>query len=142
MANVLTFLGSDRAPGPFYIKRYQCVVSGSYVNGGAIGVPGETLSFNTSVNTALRARAKLPANGAGRLPANADFRVVRNPEGYVGQIERNATSPTPNNFAMRIFAAGSGAANPVEIASGAYLAALIADPTGFIIEVRVAQKYV
>lgn len=141
MANQLTFLGSDRAPGPFFIKRYKCTVSGSYVNGAAIGVPGETLSFNTAINTALRARAKLPTAAAGRLVPNIDFKVVRNPEGYIAQIEQNATSPTPNNYVMRIFAAGSGAANPVEIASGAYLAALIADTSGFIIEVRVSQKY-
>lgn len=141
MPNTIKFLGTRRAAGNNnVIKRYQVTLSGSYTAGGAVGVAGETLNFNGVLNPGYAARVKLPSGPpAARLPANTDFAVADSPAGYTGQIEQNAVAPTPANFVLRIFAGGSGAAAPAELASGAYAAALIATP--FVVEVQIPQKY-
>lgn len=142
MPNVITYLRTERAAGSPTVKKiYKITVSGSYVNGGAVGVPGETLNFNAALNPGYKARTKLPSAPAGRLPVSADFDLMRAPEGFTMQFEPNSVSPTPANVAGRIFAAGSGGTTPVEIASGAYLAALAADTTGFIVGVSMPAKY-
>lgn len=142
MANVIKFLGANRAAGDnVIIKRYQVTLSGSYVSGGAIGTPGETLDFSKVTNTGYAARPGIPGAAAGKLPANTDFKVIC-PGGFSGQVEQNSSSPTIKNFALRLFGAGSGAAAPAELASGTYASvgpALTASTT--IIEVRIPQKY-
>lgn len=139
MANVLTFLNRRLNMPTTVTKRFKCVLSGSYVQGLAIGVPGETLSFNTALNPGLAPRTKLPVSPGGKLPSNTDIEVAGVPNGYSAQVEQNAVAPTANNYALRIFAAGSGAAAPVELAAGAYPAALTGAP--IIIEVNVPAKY-
>jgi len=141
MANALAYLRSDRAVSTFVFKVFTCTLSGNYTNGGAIGVPGETLSFNTATVTGKPSRPRIPnvLNGStSPLPKNTDFEVFV-PNGYSAQVEQNATSPTAANYALRIFAAGSGNAAPVELASGAYPAALTAAP--IVIKVRIPAKY-
>lgn len=139
MANVLTFLQNRILPHEC-IKRFTCLLSGNYVQGNAIGVAGETLSFNTALNPNKAARAKLP-NGSpsGQLVPNTKAEVSSVPNGYTAQVEQNAVSPTANNYVLRIFAAGSGNAAPVELAAGAYPAALTGAP--IVIEMGVPAKY-
>lgn len=140
MANVLTFIGRKLNMPTTVTKRFSCQLSGSYTQGGGIGIPGEVLSFNTAAYTGRPARIKIPAGPpAGNLPLNTDFEVVSVPTGYSAQVERNATAPTPNNFVLRIFAAGSGNAAPVELSAGAYPAALTSAP--LVIEVLLPAKY-
>lgn len=140
MANVLTFLNRRLNMPTTVTKRFKCVLSGSYVNGGAIGVAGEVLSFNTALNPQIASRTKIPAGPpAARLPANTDIEVANVPNGYLAQVEQNAVLPTPNNFILRIFAAGSGNAAPVELSAGAYPAALTSAP--LVIEVNMPAKF-
>jgi hypothetical protein len=141
MANALTFLYRRAGAGATIEKAFTCALSGSYSNGGAIGTPGETLSFNTAAVNGKPSRPRIPnvLNGSTTpLPKNTDFTVVC-PNGYSAQVEQNATSPTAANYALRIFAAGSGNAAPVELATGAYAAALTAAP--LVIKVRIPLKY-
>jgi hypothetical protein len=139
-ANTLTYLRKDIGAGAPIEKVFTCLLSGNYANGGAIGVPGETLAFNNAAYTGRPARRFLPSTQNGsiaNLPKNTDFTVLT-PNGYTAQVEQNAANPTANNFALRIFAAGSGNVAPVELASGAYPAALTAAP--IIIKVRIPLK--
>jgi len=139
MANVLTFIGRKLNMPTTVTKRFSCLLSGNYAQGLAIGVPGETLSFNTAKNPNFAARTKLPSSPGGVLPATTDFEVVTCPNGYSAQVEKNAVAPTPNNYVLRIFAAGSGNAAPVELGAGAYPAALTGAP--IVIEVSMPAKY-
>jgi hypothetical protein len=141
MANLLTYLRKQLNVGTSIEKVFTCALSGNYANGGAIGVPGETLAFNLAAYTGRPARRFLPSTQNGstaNLPKNTDFEVFT-PNGYTSQVEQNAANPTANNYALRIFVAGSGNAAPVELASGAYPAALTAAP--IVIKVRVPLKY-
>ncbi len=143
MANTITYLNSRRAAGDnIIVKRYKVVLTGSYVSGGAIGTPGETLDFTKVLNPGYAARPRIPGGPAAKLPANTDFHVAVVPGGYAAQVEQNATLPTTANYVLRIFAGGSGAATPAELASGTYASvgpALTASPV--IIEVQVPLKY-
>src|ERR1700733_9422993 len=59
-ANTLTWISNQRAAGDNIVyKIYQVALSGSYVQGGAIGVKGEVLNGST---------AALPANTAFEVP--------------------------------------------------------------------------
>jgi hypothetical protein len=153
MANTLTFLGVYHNMPGTAIKRYACTLSGSYANGGAVGTPGETLSFNTALNPNKLARPKLvgATPGSGRIPsvANGDFQVVNAPTGIIAQIENNAVSVggvvsvLPSNMVMRLFGGGSGAAEPAELASATYASyGLTLTNAIIIIEVNLASKYV
>lgn len=136
MANTLTYISKDLGAGnPQIYKNFSCQLSGNYTSSGGVqGVAGEILSFNTAAYTGKPARIRIPAGPpAARLPVNTDFQVFL-PQGYDGQIEQNAVSPTPNNFILRIFTAGG-----TELGAGAYSAALAAEP--FLIKVRMPQKY-
>jgi hypothetical protein len=143
MANVLTYLRKRKAAGDNFItKVFQCALSGSYLNGGAIGTPGETLNFSTALNPAYADRAKIPStlNGSTTsLPPNSAFRVLPY-SGFTFQVEQNAASPTNANYALRIFASDG-----TELSSGTYAsvaAALTAAGfKGLTIEVDVPQKY-
>lgn len=138
MSNKLTIIHKKKAAGGNVITSvFQCIVSGAYVKGGAVGVAGETLSFNTALNPGFIARPRIPGAPAGRLPPNNQIRVVRAPDGYDALVEQNAVAPTPNNFVLRIFSSGD-----TELASGNYAAGLTADLTGFIIEMDIPLKYV
>lgn len=151
-ANTLTWLSNQRAAGENVIyKIYSVALSGSYVQGGAIGVKGEVLNFQTPLNPGYGARTKLPGviglpNSTGgttantdALPANSAFEVPP-VYGYEFQIEQNAANPTNANYIMRIFSTGG-----TELASGTYasvaadLVAAGAQP--IIIKVRVPAKY-
>lgn len=123
------------------IWKFSCTLSGSYAQGGAVGTPGETLNFNGAANPFKLARPKIPGSPAGRLPANSDCQVTKVPAGYSATLERNASSPTPANFALRIFTAGSGAAAPAELGAGAYPAALSGDLLGITMEISAPLKY-
>lgn len=144
MASALTYLNKQLGAGAPVSKRFSVQLSGNYTNSGGaanIGTPGETLSFNTATVNGKPARPRIPTtlNGSTKpLPANTDFEIFL-PQGYSGQVEQNATNPTANNYVLRIFAAGSGAAAPVELASGAYPAALTDAP--FLVTVRIPLKY-
>jgi hypothetical protein len=144
VANVLTLTGKAGqglgGPGGRMIFTFRCVLSGSYVQGAAIGVPGETLSFNTAANPNKLSRPKLPGAPAGRLPGTNDCEVLNTLGGFTARVEQAATSPTQANFALRIFQAGSGAAQPAELTAGAYPAALT-DANGFVIQVSVPIRY-
>jgi len=138
MANILTLIDKQRAIGNKVIFRFKVVLSGSYAQGGAIGVPGETLSFNTALNPNYIARPKLPGAPAGKLPANADFLLRNLPAGFDGRVEQNATLPTQANYALRLFSSGG-----TEISTGAYssVGATLVDATGITIEVTVPARY-
>lgn len=142
MANTITYLNSQRAAGDNQIiKRYKVTLSGSYTNGGAIGAPGETLNFTSIVVPGYPARPRLPGPTGAPLTPNTSFRVIC-PGGFSAQVEQNATAPTNANYALRIFAGGSGAALPAELSSGTYASegpALTATP--LIIEVVIPAKY-
>lgn len=141
MANLLTYLRKELGAGTDPKKVFTCLLSGNYANGGAIGVPGEVLAFNSAAYTGRPARRFLPStvNGStSALPKNTDFEVLV-PDGFSAQVEQNAANPTANNFALRVFVAGSGNADPVELATGAYPAGLTAAP--IVIKVRVPLKY-
>lgn len=145
MANVLTLLGKallgPGGPGGRVIWTFKCVLSGSYVQGAAIGVPGETLAFNSALNPLKLARPKIPAGPpAARLPATDECEVINTLGGFTARLEQNAASPTPQNFALRIFQAGSGAVQPAELTAGAYPAALT-DSNGFVIQVTAPLRY-
>jgi hypothetical protein len=143
MSNTLTFLSNQRAAGDNVIwKIYSVVLSGSYVQGGAIGVKGEVLNFSTPLNPGYGARAKLPGviNGStAALPANSAFEVPPL-YGFTFQVEQNAVSPNSNNYILRIFASDG-----TELSAGTYAsvaAALVAaGAQPIIIKVRVPQKY-
>lgn len=137
MANTLTLINKKRSAGDNRVRfTFKCVVSGAYAQGGSIGTPGETLSFNTALNPTYIARPKLPGAPAGKLPANSDIRITRCPDGYDALVEQNAASPTQANYALRIFGSGN-----TELGTGAYAAGLTADTTGFLIDVDVPLKY-
>lgn len=144
MANVLTLTNKSLqgvgGPGGKMIFTFRCVLSGSYVQGGGIGLPGETLAFNSAANPNKLARPKLPGSPAGRLPGTNDFEVMNTLGGFTARVEQAAANPTQQNFALRIFQAGSGAAQPAELTAGAYPAALT-DPNGFVINVIVPIRY-
>lgn len=140
MANALAFIGKRLYIGANVVKRFTCTLSGNYAQGLAIGVAGETLAFNSASNTGKRARPRIPNGGpTGALPANTDVEVTQVPNGYSAQVEQNAVSPTAQNYVLRIFAAGSGNAAPVELGAGAYPAALTGAPLE--IEVTMPSKY-
>jgi len=140
MANALAFLGKRITIGTPIIKRFTCTLSGNYVLGGAIGVAGETLNFNTATNPGMKSRPRVPNGGpSGQLVPTTDIEVTQVPNGYTAQVEKNAVNPTAANYVLRIFAAGSGNAAPVELANGAYPAALTGAP--LVIEFAVPQKY-
>jgi len=126
MSNMLTFLGKQKGAGSQVVKQYTCALSGSYANGGAIGVAGETLNFATALNPKYAARTKLPGaiNGSiANLPANTAF-TVPPLYGFTFAVERNAVSPNTTNYVLRIFASDG-----TELASGTYAsvaAALVA----------------
>ena len=143
-ADTLTYVGKRLGIGPKVVKRftYTLASGNSYTNGGAVGVAGLTLAFNSAALSGKPARPRIPNGGAsGTLPANTDIVVVNTPNGYIGQVEQNATNPTAANYVLRIFAAGSGAAVPAELASNTY--ATYAGLTGstFEIEVTIPAKY-
>lgn len=133
MANVLTINEKFQSISIVSQWEFFCQLSGSYVQGGAAGIPGETLNFNAALNPGKLGRAKIPSAPAGRLPDFDDLEVINTLQGYQAVIERNATLPTPANFVLRIFTAGSGAAAPVELSAGAYPAALTAKPVVIIV---------
>jgi hypothetical protein len=135
MANQLTYLNKKVGVETSIIKRFSCLLSGNYAQGGAIGVPGETLSFNTAGYTGKPNRRFLPGpSPAGTTPAASDFAVFQLPGGYTAVIEQNSgATPTPNNMVIRIFNNGA------ELAAGAYPAVLTSEP--FVIECRVPAKY-
>lgn len=141
MAVVITFLGNRILPRAV-IKRYSIkFTTGSYVNGGAVGVPGETLNFNTALNPGFLSRPKLPTGPpAARLPTASDIETPNNVNGYTLQVEANATNPTPANFVGRLFAAGSGNANPVELAAASYASYGLTNAV-FVVEFAVPAKY-
>lgn len=140
MANQLTFLRKKKAAGDSYItKVFQCALSASYVQSSGIGTAGETLNFNAALNPGYAARTKLPGvilGSTDALPPNTAFRVTPY-SGFTAQVEQNATSPTPNNYVLRIFASDG-----TELASGTYASVapdLLLAP--LVIEVDVPQKY-
>jgi hypothetical protein len=67
MANTIKFLGRrlgmSGSPG---VKRYAITVTGSYVQGAAVGVAGETLNFNAASNLGYRSRPRIPNGGASK----------------------------------------------------------------------------
>jgi hypothetical protein len=145
MANQLTVSKKQKAAGDSrIIKSFTCVLSGSYLNsGGLVGVAGEILNFNAALNPGLKERSKLPGviNGSlAALPANTDFTVAPL-YGFTFVVERNAASPTPANYVLRIFSGATG----VELASGTYaaVAALLvaAGATPIVISVSIPLKY-
>lgn len=137
MANTVALIDKKRAAGSNKITLiFQILVTGSYVTSTTLGVAGETIAFNNASNTKKIARGKLPTSAAGILPPNSAIRVVRSPDGYDALIEQNAVAPTPNNYVMRLFGSGDSA-----LGSGAYAAAVLADTTGFIVEVVLPSKY-
>lgn len=133
MANVLTLNEKPVSLSNVAQWEFFCQLSGSYVQGGAQGVPGETLNFNGALNPSKFERAKIPSAPAGRLPDFDDIEVVNTLQGYQAVVERNATLPTAANFVLRIFTAGSGAAAPVELSAGAYPAGLTAKPVVIVV---------
>lgn len=144
MANTLTLLRKKRAAGSNVVTYvFQCVLSGSYVSGGAIGTAGETLNFNSASNPRFLNRPKLPTAPSASIPAATDIRITRVPGGFDAQIEKNAVLPTPSNYVLRLFGAGSGAAVPAELASGTYASVgpLLVEATGLVIEVDVPSKF-
>lgn len=142
-ANTITWLSNQRAAGENVVwKIFSVTLSGSYVQGGAIGVKGEVLNFSAALNPGYGARAKLPGaiNGSnGPLPANTAFEVPP-VYGYEFQIEQNAVNPTTANYIMRIFSTGG-----TELASGTYASVAAnlvqAGAQPIIIKVRVPAKY-
>lgn len=142
MSNTLAFIGKRIGAGNSpIVKRFLCTLTGSYVAGGGVGIAGETLAFNNASNAGYKARPKIPNGGAsGTLPANTDFETVTVPNGYSAQIEKNAANPTANNFIMRLFEGGSGAANPAELASNTY-ASYGLSGAQILIEVLIPAKY-
>lgn len=139
MSATLTLLRKKRGVKTTITYEYQCVLSGSYTNSGAVGnvgTPGETLNFAAALNPNKIARPKLPSGPAGKLPANTDFRITRIPAGYDGQVEQNATAPTTANFVLRLFTTAA-----TELSGAGYPAGLT-EATGLIIEVDVPSKYI
>jgi hypothetical protein len=142
-ANTLSFVSNQHSAGDNVIyKLYSAVLSGSYTQGGAVGVKGEVLNFQTALNPGYAARTKLPGviNGSNdALPTSSQFEVFP-VYGYEFQIEQNAVAPTTANYIMRIFTTGG-----TELGSGLYssvapdLVAAGAQP--IIIKVRVPAKY-
>jgi hypothetical protein len=142
-ANTLTWISNQRAAGENIIwKIYSVVLSGSYTQGGSIGVKGEVLNFQTPLNPGYGARTKLPGviNGSNdALPTASQFEVPP-VYGYEFQIEQNATAPTTANYIMRIFSTGG-----TELSSGAYSAVaadlVAAGAQPIIVKCRVPAKY-
>ncbi len=137
MANTVTILDKKRAAGGNKMTFvYQILVTLAYVTSVTVGVPGETINFQTASNPKKIARGKLPGGPAGVLPPNTAIRVTRAPDGYDALVEQNAVAPTTANYVMRLFTSGDTA-----LGSGNYAAGILADTTGFIVEVDVPQKY-
>jgi hypothetical protein len=139
MSNTITYLRSKRAAGGIVTKVFSVTVSGSYTQSSGIGTPGETLAMNSAAVSGKPARPKIPStlNGStSSLIANNAIRVSRNPDGYEGLVEQNASSPTAQNYVLRIFTNGNA-----ELGSGTYPANLSGDTTGFIVEFDVSLKY-
>lgn len=136
MANTTTLLEKRRVIGNYIVFVFQVIVSGSYVQGGAAGTPGETINLNAAANPQKIARPKLPGAPAGKLPPNQDIVGTTEPGGYYPVLQQNASNPTQANYAMRVFTSGG-----TELGAGAYPAAITNDPTGFVFEVRVPWKY-
>jgi hypothetical protein len=142
-ANTLTWLSNNRAAGDNVIwKIYSVVVSGSYTQGGAIGVKGEVLNFSAPLNPGYGARSRLSGviNGStDALPANSQFEVPPL-YGFTFQVEQNATAPTTANYILRIFDSDG-----TECSTGTYAsvaAALVAAGAApIIIKCRVPAKY-
>lgn len=146
MANTLTIVHKRRAAGDNRIAFvFKCILSGSYVQSSGIttgiGSPGEILAFNNALNPNFIARPKLPSvlNGSlGALPQTNDVTIEGMPAGYSGRVERNATSPTANNFVLRIFTPAG-----TELTAGTYasVAPALIDTVGVIIACQVPAKY-
>jgi hypothetical protein len=142
-ANTLTFVSNNRAAGDNVIwKLYSVALSGSYTQGGAIGVKGEVLNFQTPLNPGYGSRSKLPGviNGSNdALPANSQFEVAP-VYGYEFQVEQNAVAPTTANYILRIFTTGG-----TELATGLYSAVaadlVAAGAQPIIVKCRVPAKY-
>ena len=145
MANALALV-RKRIIKNFVIWEFTCTLSGSYTaSGGVTGTPGETLNFNAATNTYKLARPKIPGlvNGStSQLPKTGDIEVVSIPGGFTAQVEQNAVSPTPANYALRIFAGGSGAAAPAELTTATYASQaplILAEP--IVIQVTAPLKF-
>ena|ERR1017187_3339454 len=143
MANTLTWISNERGAGNNIIwKRYSAVLSGSYIQGGAIGVKGEVLNFQTALNSGYGSRTKLPGviNGStSALPTASQFEVPPL-YGFTFQVEQNATSPTTANYILRVFDSdGTEASSGTYASVAAALVAAGAQP--IIIKVRVPAKY-
>jgi hypothetical protein len=105
-------------PRPGYSQRiYNFVPSGAYVQGGAVGVAGETLNFLTAANPNGLPH---PAPGALPTPTDKDVFVEKCPGGYTAVIEQNAVNPTIKNMVLRFFTSSN-----TEISSAAYPAGLL-----------------
>jgi hypothetical protein len=124
------------------IWEFLITLTGTYPNqSGAIGTPGETVNFNGASNPNKLARPKIPAGPpAARLPQTSDIKVLNAPAGYDAVVEQNAANPTPANFAMRVFAAGSGNAAPQELGTGANYPATFANEP-WVVHVYAPLKY-
>ena len=142
MANTLTYLRKKKSVGNYVTKVFQCALSLSYANGGAIGTPGETLAFNSALVPSYPERPRIPSTILGstqQLPPNSAIRVGPY-SGFTFQVEQNATNPTAQNYALRIFASDG-----TELSSGTYAsvapALVAAGFKGLTIEVDVPLKY-
>lgn len=139
MPNAITFLRNKRGAGNnFVTKVFGIIVSGSYTQSSGIGTAGETLAMNSAAVIGKPARPKLPStlNGStSNLIPNNSIKVVRAPAGYDALVEQNATSPTAQNYVLRIFTSGG-----TELSGGSYPAAITGDTTGFIVEFDVPLK--
>lgn len=116
-------------PGPS-VRIYVFVPSGAYVQGGAVGVAGETLNFLTALNPNGVPHAK-PGNLP--TPTDKDVFVEKCPAGYTAVIESNATNPTISNMVLRFFTSSA-----TEINSAAYPAGLLGQ--NVVIRMETPQK--
>jgi hypothetical protein len=82
-------------------RQFTFVPSGNYTAGGAIGVAGETLNFETALNPTGLRRHTL----GGTFDVN-DFEVYRCPSGYDAVLEANAVNPGFTNVVLRFFTSG------------------------------------
>jgi hypothetical protein len=116
-------------PGPS-VRIFSFVPSGSYVQGGAIGVAGETLNFLTALNP-----NGVPHPRPGNLPTptDKDVFVEKTPGGYTAVIEPNAVNPTISNMVLRVFTSSN-----TEISSAPYPAGLLGQ--NILIRMETPQK--
>jgi hypothetical protein len=101
-------------------RQFTFVPSGSYAAGGAVGVAGETLNFETALNPNGLRRHTL----AGTFDVN-DFEIYREPAGYAAVLEANAVSPGFTNVVLRFFTTAA-----TELSSAAYPAGLLGQVVG------------